>query len=257
MSLKELEEKIQEVSKQEGLYSLANFEDVKFDGENALGFLARITKTRSHLNGGGNFDLITHDLVNSVSSDIKFALANAYLYFPHANNFLSEIQTYPDGQRVPTFFMKIEDKRFFFYVNTSFEKLYIFWDRVGDILSIAFNLNLRDDRVYFSTVMDALEDKLLLTENGQWLKVFHEGEYKEILNRLRIKIVHYRQKDTYFYTEWLKIVTNYATDPEQIAKLQKEKEELLPLLKEQLRLANTGFEKMVQFIAEQGIYENE
>lgn len=257
MNLKEIEKEIQDISAKERLYSLANLEELKFDGENALGFLSRITKTRNKLNNRGEFDLITHDLVNSVSSDIRFALANAYLYFPHTNNFIKEVQTYSDGQEIPTFFMKIEDKRFFFYVNTVFEKLYIFWDRIGDILAKSFNLDIREDRVYFSTVMSALEEKLLLTESGRWLKVFHENEYNNILNRLRIKIVHYRQKDTYFYMEWLKMTTKHATDPSQIARLQQEKEELLPLLREQLHFANMGFENMVRFIADQGIYEKE
>lgn len=250
-----MEEEIRKISEEENLCCLADFGKVKFDNENALGFLSHIKKTRERLNTDGNFDLITHDLVNSVSSDIKFALANAYLYFPHTNNFLNEIQTYPDGQKVPTYFMKLEDKRFFFYINTSFEKLYIFWDRVGDILALAFNLDLNENRVYFSTVMEELGDTLLLSENGSWLKSFHDNEYRDILNRLRIKIVHFRQKDTYFFTEWLKLASSHSTDPERLAELQREKEQLLPLLKEQLSLANIGFEKMVRFITEQGVYE--
>lgn len=255
MNFEEIEKEIRTISERENLYCLADFEKVKFDNENALGFLSHMKKTRERLNASGNFDLITHDLVNSVSSDIRFALANAYLYFPHTNNFLNEIQTYPDGQRIPTYFMKLEDKRFFFYVNTSFEKLYIFWDRVGDILALAFNLNLNENRVYFSTVMEEFGDTLLPSENSSWLKSFHDNEYRDILNCLRIKIVHYRQKDTYFFTEWLKLASSHSANPEKLAELQREKERLLPLLKEQLSLANIGFEKMVRLIAEQGVYE--
>lgn len=255
MNLKNIEKTIQDISKQENIYSLANLEEVKFGDENALGLLSLIKETRNCLNDDGGFDLITHDLVNSVSSDIRFSLANAYIYFPHTNNYLNEIQTYSDGTKMPTYFMKIEDKRFFFYINTCFEKLYIFWDRIGDILAKSFDLDLREKSIYLSTVINALENELSKSDSGQWLKSFHDNEYKEILNRLRIQIVHYRQKDTYFYTEWLKLASNFNNNPEQIALLQKEKDELLPLLKEQLRLSNVGFEKMVKFIADVGTYE--
>lgn len=252
-----IEEDIRKISELENLYSLANFDKVMFEGQNALGYLSLISKTRSNLRDGGVFDLMTHDIVNSVSSDIRFALANAYLYFPKANNFLKEIVIQPNGKRIPTYFMKIEDKRFYFYVNISFEKLYMFWDRVGDILAKSFQLDIREDKIYFGTVISKLEDKLLLSESGKWLLEFYENEYSEILNRLRIKIVHYRQKDTYFYLEWLSMVSMEKVNPDDIARLQFEKEQLLPLLKNQLHYANTGFGMMVRFIAEQGVYEND
>lgn len=256
MNLKKLEKEIQTICEKEKIYCLANFDNVKFDDENALGFLSLIRKTRESTNEEGNFDLLTHDLINSVSSDIKFSIANAFLYFPHANNFLNELRKYSDGQKIPTYFMTIEDKRFFFYVNTAFEKLYIFWDRIGDILFLAFQLNLPEDRVYFNSTIRELGTTLESSESGNWLRNFHDNEYSQILNRLRIKIVHYRQKDTYFYTEWLKYFSQANTDPGHIAQLQKEKEELLPLLKHQLDLANEGFEKTIRFIAEKGISEN-
>lgn len=256
MNLKELEKEIQTICEKEKIYCLASFNNVKFDNENALGLLSLIRKTREFTNEDGNFDLLTHDLINSVSSDIRYAIANASLYFPHANNFLNELKKYPDGQNIPTYFMTIEDKRFFFYVNTAFEKLYIFWDRIGDILFLTFQLNIPEDRVYFNSIMRELDASLESSENGKWLKNFYHNEYSQILNRLRIKIVHYRQKDTYFYTEWLKYFSQTNINLEHIVQLQKEKEELLPLLKHQLELANEGFERMVRFIAEKGIFEN-
>lgn len=133
--------------------------------------------------------------------------------------------------------------------------MYIFWDRIGDILSLAFNLGLHDRDVYFSKVIPLLSDRLESNEHGRWLKNFHDEEYKKILNRLRIRIVHYEQKDSYFFTEFLKLASTYNDDPSKLAELQREKEELLPLLKRQLDLANEGFEKMVRFIAESGVYE--
>ena len=90
--LTDYEDKLTEVAKKEGLICLDDFEVLNFDGKNALAFLELISKTRLSLNTLGNIDLLTHDLINSISPDIKFSLANIYLYFPSANNFLQEIK---------------------------------------------------------------------------------------------------------------------------------------------------------------------
>lgn len=232
---------------------------MKFDGENALGFLGGISKTRNAIKSSGKkFDLLTHDLIYSVSSDAQFSIANGFLYFPFANNFLNEVRQYEGGRQLPTYFRKLEDKRFFYYVSSSFEKLYNFWDRIGDLIEAAFNLNLEERGVYFSTVITALEGKGLdSSENWQWLKGFHDRHYKDVLNRLRIKIVHYRQKDSYFFFEWLNLVSKFEQNPEQLAALQKEKDELLPLLKSHLALTNTEFEKTIRLIKEHGPFESQ
>jgi len=259
MVLEDIEKLIKETAERESLHTLVNFDDVKFDGENALGFLSKITKTRNYIKGNGvDFDLLTNDLISSISSDIRYSLANAYIYFSYANNFLKEVMSFgTTGVKVPTYYKTLGDKRFFFYVNTSFEKLYVFWDRIGAILALAFNLDILKQRVYFSTVIQELGDRLDSNEHGKWLKNFHDEDYEKILNQLRIKIVHYRQKDSYFFAEWLKLASTYNDNPKRLAELQREKEELLPLLKRQMKLANEGFEHMVKFIAEQGVYEKE
>ncbi|MFH1194010.1 MAG: Cthe_2314 family HEPN domain-containing protein [bacterium] len=256
MFLNDYEQALKDIAIKEKIISLIDFDLMKFDDQNALSFLSLITKTRQSIkNEGKNFDLMTQDLIYSISSDIKFALANIFLYFPLSNNFINEIATYPNGTQLPTYFRKIEDKRFFFYVNCAFEKLYNFWDRIGDILSEAFQLNLSERNIYFSSVIDELSKNTHNSEHWQWLREFYTKEYLAILNHLRKKIVHYRQKDTYFFDEWLKKVINYQTDPEGIKILQQEKDELPGLLKRHLELANTGFEKMVKFIKECGPYE--
>ncbi|MFA7193795.1 MAG: Cthe_2314 family HEPN domain-containing protein [Candidatus Paceibacterota bacterium] len=257
MILEDLEKLIKETAERESLYTLVNFDEVKFDNKNALDFVSTITKTRNHIKESGiDFDQLTNDLINSISSDVRYSLTNAYIYFPHTNNFVKEVMPFGStGVKAPTYFKTMGDKRFFYYVNTSFEKLYIFWDRIGDILALAFNLNIPERSVYFSTVVRNLDDQLDKSKHGVWLRNFYDEEYEKILNRLRVKIVHYRQKDSYFFTEWLKLAGNYSENSERLAELQREKEELLPMLKRQVELANEGFEHMIRFIAEQGTYE--
>lgn len=257
MFLDEYEKTIRKIYKENNLISLSDYDLLNFDGQNALSFLHLITKSRSHLKQSSiNFDLLTEDLINSISPDIKFSLANALLFFPGANNFLKEMRINPDGSITPTYFRTLADKRFFYYVNTTFEKLYIFWDRIGDILALCFGLNLAEKNVYFSTVIKELDkNNSFNSENWDWLKNFHDTEYVNILNRLRIKIVHYRQKDTYFFHEWIDIAAHHSGDMEKIKQLQAEKDNLPDLLKSQLTLTHTGFEKTVRLIREHGLYE--
>src|SRR3989344_511704 len=253
--LTDYEDKLTEVAKKEGLICLEDFEVLKFDGKNALAFLELISKTRLSLNTLGNIDLLTHDLINSISPDIKFSLANIYLYFPSANNFLKEIK-HMNGQDVPTYNRTLSDRRFFYYINVAFEKLYNFWDRVGDTLAMAFKLEIPEKEIFFGGVIDKLCTLGIESEELQWLKKFKDSDYSTFLNRLRIKIVHYRQKDSYFFMEWVNSFTN--TEPgniELLVQLQKEKEELPVLLKEQFKLTNIGFEKMVKLIHFHGPYE--
>lgn len=254
MFLQEYEKELKEISEKENLFCLSDFEKIQFDKENALGFKNIISKTREKFNEKGGFDLLTHDLIYSVPSDIKFSLSNVFLYSKYANNFLKEIAHYSDGTRYPTYFKKREDKRFFYYVNSTFEKLYNFWDRIGDLLELSFDINLPKKEIYFSRVIDEIDKKRLGSDNFSWLKNFRDGDYKNYLNKYRIKIVHYRQQDTYFFFEWLNNISKNDR-LEIIAKLQKEKDDLPILLKKQLDNTNQGFENTIRLIKDFGIYE--
>jgi len=129
-------------SVEKDLYCLNDFDKVIFDGQNALQLWEKISKTRMVINTDGCLDKMLSDLVNSISPDIKFSIANSYIYLVGANNFLNERVKTPNGQEFSTYNQTIEDKRYFFFINVSFEKLYNFWDRVGDILNESFRLGI-------------------------------------------------------------------------------------------------------------------
>ena len=254
MFLQEYEEKLKEISEKENLFCLSDFEKIKFDKKNSLGFASTISKTREEFNEKDKFDLLIHDLIHSVPSDIKFSLSSVFLYSKYANNFVEEIVRYNDGTRYPTYFKKREDKRFFYYVNSTFEKLYNFWDRIGDLLELSFNINLPEKSIYFPKVIDELNRRQLKSNNFSWLKDSKNNDYKNYLNKYRIKIVHYIQQDTYFFFEWLNNMSK-SDRLEIIKKLQKEKDELPILLKKQLDNTNQGFENTIRLIKDFGVYE--
>jgi len=252
--LDEYENQLRQIILREELFCLKDYSHVIFDDKNALAFLELIDETRLFLNTDGCIDLLTSDLIQSISPAIQFSLANVYLYFPGANNFLNE-RVRSGNQEYSTYSQTLEDRRFFYYINCTFEKLYNFWDRIGDMLNMGLDLKISERSVYFATVIEKLNETGIKSENYFKLKTFYETDYKDYLNRLRKLIVHYREKQTYFTFEWINSFVeenNYET----ISKLQKEKNELPGLLKDQLKLSNLGFELAVRLISEIGLYEN-
>lgn len=187
------------------------------------------------------------DLISSISQDIKFSLGNVYLYKELGiNNFLNEYITTPQGETIFTYRQTLGDRRFFFYVSVCFEKLYNFWDRIGDLLSLALDLKIEPKEIYFPRVIKEIEKLNSQSVNFKFLKEFSEKEYQDILNRIRKLIVHYRQKDTYFRFAWLKNLGN----KEAITRLQEEKNKLPNLLRDQMILTIKGFESAALLIHE-------
>lgn len=258
--LTQYESLLRTIWERENLKSLTDFDDVKFDGTNALDFANRLSKTRNALKARDvSMDMLIHDLIYSVSSDARFSLSCAYLYFPHANNFMNDVVPFGNsGVHMPTYFRGLGDKRFFFFVNTTFEKLYMFWDRIAALLNESLELGIDENRVYFPKIVERLRDaRFDGSQNADWLKNYHDNEYSTILNYLRRLIVHHRQKDTYFFMSWIDASRSYENNPALLDELQREKEALLPKLKTQLELTLVGFEKAVSLISEKGIHEQQ
>ena len=246
--MQEYEKKLNSIYQKENLHCLSDWDTVQFNNKNALQFTAdNCSIARKKVNSDGIFDTMVDDLIFSISQDIKFSLGNVYLYKELGiNNFLNEHVSTPQGETIFTYRQTLGDSRFFFYINVSFEKLYNFWDRIGDLLSLALDLKIKPQEIYFSKVIKEIEKSNPQSTNFKFLKEFSEKEYRDILNRIRKLIVHYRQKDTYFRFAWLKNLNN----EEVIKKLQQEKDELPGLLKDQMRLAIEGFKFAILLINE-------
>lgn len=244
--INEYQQKLNEIYDKEKLVCLSDWDLVKFNDKNSLQFISdNCSAARNKVNSEGIFDTIVDDLISSISQDIKFSLGNIYLYKELGiNNFLNEHTTTPQRETVFTYRQTLGDRRFFFYVSVCFEKLYNFWDRIGDLLSLTLDLKIEPKEIYFPRVIKEIEKLNSQSVNLKFLKEFSENEYQDILNRIRKLIVHYRQKDTYFRFEWLKNLNN----GEAIRKLQQEKDELPGLLKGQMNITIDGFKSAILLI---------
>lgn len=246
--INEYQQKLNEIYNKEKLICLSDWELVKFGDKNALQFISdNCSAVRNKVNSEGIFDIVADDLISSISQDIKFSLGNVYLYKELGiNNFLNEHIITLQGETIFTYQQTFGDRRFFFYVSVCFEKLYNFWDRIGDLLALTLDLKIEPKEVYFPRVIKEIEKLKHQSVNFKFLKNFSESEYQDILNRIRKLIVHYRQKDTYFRDAWLKNLNN----KEAIKTLQQEKDELPGLLKDQMRLTIDGFKSTILLINE-------
>lgn len=247
--MNEHEDILNQIARREGLLSLNQFNDCKFDGRNAWELITLAAKTRQRLKAGGSveWDWIADDLVNEVQTDIVYSLKNVYLYLPGINDFTKENTMTPYGN-FPRYSQTLEDKRFLYFSGVCLEKLYAFWDRIGDLLCLAFGLPFESEKIYFAPVIDNLVSRSeIASSHLDWLKSFKaDGYYR--LNAKRKRVVHTRGLQSHFRKQHLIGCLN-KVDADFWWNLQAEKVGLPQFLKEQLLLTIDGFEQAVMFIS--------
>src|SRR5450631_749870 len=75
-----------------------------------------------------------HHELSFCSDEIMYFTAHLFLYRPYINNPLTDVvifngeETFPNLQNIPS-------KRYSMYANIVAEKLYNFWDRIGDLIA--------------------------------------------------------------------------------------------------------------------------
>jgi Cthe_2314-like HEPN len=178
------------------------------------------------------------------SDEILHFTALLYLYGPYMNNplkegyKLGERTVYPNRQNLPA-------KRFSMYANSTTEKVYNFWDRIGDLLATYFPDEIKSKNVYFAPTIDSIPEAFQNSENYKWLKKFKESEFKE-MNERRIQIVHYTTLDTQFKHTHLE----YSDDEAMLNKLITERDKLPDFFNNHIQTTLDGFERTILFIEE-------
>lgn len=176
--------------------------------------------------------------------EIMHFTAQLYLYKPYLYNPL--LYGFPfAGKILYPYSRTIENKRFNMFANTVCEKVYNYWDRIGDLLTTYFPEIIDPNKTYFATTIDRIPKEFHNSDNYIWLKSFRENEFKE-LNGKRKQIVHYITIDTTF--KW-----SHSKDPfdrDEIVKMLTTQKELPSYFKNHLALSVAGFEKVVSLIDE-------
>lgn len=187
------------------------------------------------------YDSMINDIFNC-AKDLKYCVGSLFLHKPHINNPLEQAFKIGDIDTFPNF-QNIFDRRYSLYSNMASEKLYNYWDRIGDLLNAVLKVIDDERKVYFYSVVENIPENLNNSENYKWLNSFKENEFKEF-NNIRKGIVHYRMLETEYSSKHLDSLHNR----EAMEKLQSEKESYPSFYKEHLEKSITGFEKSIELI---------
>lgn len=233
-------EQVSKFFKSENLVSLSDNKH-EYDGLNTMEIL-NLEKVNPKFTKFNKFKNIK-DLKNC-NNDLKYLTANLYLYRPYINKPLEEFTFFQD-KKLFTYLQNGPDWIYSIYVSCCFEKLYNYWDRIGDTLAYYFDLNIAEHRVTFPIVIDKMKtrDGLLSDKNFKFLLDFRENEFKEF-NDQRKEVVHYYQFETTYHHEFL----DNSSDENEIKRLWKWKKNMPEYFKNHLKLSCDGFVKTYELI---------
>lgn len=182
--------------------------------------------------------------MTNCNNDLKLFTAKLYLYRNHINNPIKE-SFYQDRQFLSTYFQTEEDWVYSAFVSCCFEKLYNFWDRIGDALAYYLKLDISEHSVNFPKVIEKMDSIGCFRENAHFkaLKSFKDNQFKEF-NKHRKEIVHYYQFETTFRYEHMKKLSN----KEELTKLWVWKKSMPEYFKDHLVNSCEGFYNMYKLI---------
>jgi len=179
--------------------------------------------------------------LNMITKDLKIFISNLYLFQPFINNPTKEHIYIGDTKQI-TYLQNEYDSQFMTYVSVCYEKIYNFWDRIGDRIWFYFDLKINQKDVYFSRVVNQLETDYKDDENFKWFIDFLKKDYK-FLNTNRREIVHYYQQESEYFED----VVRNTDDIEKIRELYNKKLTLPDYFKHQLDNCILGMVKLVKF----------
>ena len=268
-----IQEQILEVLKKENLKSIADDKESYFLSQNHLIGLYGKRYFLHHQSeiSSGNFEVnnelfdddkaeiqnekiwkLSFDIKNC-NDDLKLFLANLYLFKPYINDPTLDKITIPS---IPDLYFfsynqNFSDWNYCSLVSCCFEKLYNYWDRIGDIISLYLNVfSEKDERkITFASVIDNLDRKGIYSndENFKFLKSFKDNQFKDF-NKTRKEVVHYNQFETTYRYDF---IFKHQNDEEKIMEIWKWKKNMPEYFKNHLEISLLGYKHCFKFIEEQ------
>jgi hypothetical protein len=216
--------------------------EYQLNGKNIYKWYHEATHFFEGKNKKFNFSMNIDDLILK-SDEIMYFTANVILYEKFMNDPSKDVIIIEGGRPLFRNFQNIPSKRFDFFSDACIEKLYNYWDRIGDLIAACVTSGLKEREIYFSTAVEKIPDKLKDNENFKWLKLFQMTKFKEI-NEKRINIVHYSSTETDFRYEHLKA----STDETKIKELMQKRRSLPHFFKEAIGDTLKGFQNTLDFL---------
>ncbi len=119
---------------------------------------------------------ITTDIKN-IQQDLIYLTGVLFALYPYINNPTKETMHFMGKQRT-TYFQNMYDSLYSMYASICFEKLYNFWDRIGDKIAIEFPEIFSNPRaIMFANVIEKIKNNSS-NKNLNWLINFKETDFK-------------------------------------------------------------------------------
>lgn len=184
---------------------------------------------------------ITTD-IKMIQSDLIYSTGMLYALRPHINNPTKETKFFM-GKQKAMYFQNMYDSLYSMYASICYEKLYNFWDRIGDKIANEFPDVFPDSKkIMFAFVMDKIKNTTL-DKHIKWLSNFRNSDFKHFNNRRR-EIVHYVQFETKFKEQVHKNINNL----DKINEIWIEKTTLPDYFKKHIELTNKGIINTYAFV---------
>ncbi|MFN8325751.1 MAG: Cthe_2314 family HEPN domain-containing protein [Flavobacteriaceae bacterium] len=239
-----LNNEIADIIRVENLIPLAG-KDLSFNlnGKQILSWHNEVTRHCSIFHNGHFSYLKNLDDIIFSSDEIVYFTAHLFLYAPYINTPLKD--AYRSGEKmIYPVFTNLYGKRYDMYLGIVFEKVYNYWDRIGDLIA-SFFPELFSGNIFFPKTIKTLEIEYAGNENYDWLLNFLNNDFTKF-NEQRIQIVHYFSKSTNQKWEQLNQVWDYE-------KSKQHTDQILSYpgyFKEMNEISKIGFEKTLLFLEE-------
>ncbi len=242
-AIKSYYQAIQDVYDEKGLRCIRGLNNEnEIDGKNVLMWHHEAIFPFQQKNKDFNFLKNEFD-IKLVSDEILYFTASTYLYLPYINEPIQDRYKMPGGGYIYPNDQNIFAKRYDMYIDVAFEKIYNFWDRIGDLIAACLAPDLDERKVYFSTAIDNVPEVLKEDENYKWLLAYRNNQYKS-LNEKRRNVVHYYSTGTNFQHEHI----FSATDLEKLKKIIAERKGISDFLKNNIEETIEGYTKTLELL---------
>jgi Cthe_2314-like HEPN len=236
-----IQKKIVEIYREQGLLNLKEYKkDLNLVSE----YLSVVRKSSVKYSGDCPNYIYLYEEIAFCSDEIMYFTAHLFFYKPYINNPLEDAVLLGQQTVFPNY-QNIAGKRYSMYANVVVEKIYNYWDRIGDLIASFFPDRFRDRKVYFPGTIEAIPKEFRESLHYEWLLEFKNNHYKT-LNEARIQTVHYYGMDLQYRTAHLK----GASDKETVEKLYNQRLSLPEYYAEHIGYTLEGFEHTIALLDE-------
>ena len=242
--LNEYNDRIKSIYNEYGLDCINRLDDShKIHDKQMLSWHSDISR-RCQIANKMHFDYFkNYDDISYCSDEILYFTAHLFLYRPYMNNPIDDSIWFSTRMIYPNY-VNLGTKRYYMFADIVLEKLYNYWDRIGDLIASYFPELISERRVYFTTALDIIPNEYRELDSFKWLSEFRNNSYKDLNNKRR-QVVHYTTSITRDKHNHLNL-----SNEEEVIAWQKERNGLADYFNEQIHITLEGFYQTLLLLEE-------